>query len=96
MKENRLEFERVLLTESTALSKEITEEILEEKIEKIEDEKTVETEDLNTVLVRMLKTIPKFVSSDLKEYGPYEASEIKKLPKKEAELLHTKGFVELL
>lgn len=60
------------------------------------DGKSSEGEDLNNVLVRILKKVPKFVSSNLKEYGPFDTNEIKKLPNNEAELLSKKKFVEII
>lgn len=53
-------------------------------------------EDLNIVLVRTLKKVPKFVGSDSKEYGPFEANEVIKLPQKEAELLSKGNFIEVI
>jgi len=53
-------------------------------------------EDLNIVMVRILKKVPKFVSGDLKEYGPFEANSIVKLPRKEADLLSNRSFIELV
>lgn len=60
------------------------------------DGKSSKGEDLNNVLVRILKKVPKFVSSNLKEYGPFDTNEIKKLPNNEAELLSKKKFVEII
>ena len=53
-------------------------------------------EDLNIVMVRTLKKVPKFVSGDLKEYGPFEANDIVKLPRKEADLLSDRNLVETI
>ena len=53
-----------------------------------------EEQSLNTVLVRILKEVPKFVSSEMQEYGPYDAREIVKIPQKEADLLLGNGFAE--
>lgn len=52
--------------------------------------------DLNIVMVRILKDIPRFVGSDLNEYGPYEPNQIVKLPKKEAEFLVSKNLAEVI
>ncbi len=66
--------------------------------EKLGDEiaKEDKQEDLNIILVRTIKKVPKFVGSDLKEYGPYEANELVNIPKKEAELLSKQGFIEII
>lgn len=53
-------------------------------------------EDLNIVMVRILKKVPKFVSGDLKEYGPFEANSIARLPRKEADLLSNRNIIELI
>lgn len=53
-------------------------------------------EDLNIVLVRTIKKVPKFVGSDSKEYGPFEANEVIKLPQKEADLLSKGNFIEVI
>jgi hypothetical protein len=92
VKQNRVEFENLLTGEVTVATD--TKAILEEKIASVGNGNA--PEDLNTVLVRILKNIPKFVSSDMQEYGPFAANEIKKLPKKEAELLSKKQFVEMI
>jgi len=54
------------------------------------------SEDLNIVMVRILKKVPKFVSGDLKEYGPFEANAIVKLPRREADLLSNRNFIEMI
>ena len=46
------------------------------------------------VLVRILKDVPKFVSPEMKEIGPFEANEIKRLPEKEATFLSDNKFAE--
>lgn len=48
----------------------------------------------DTVLIRLLKKTPKFVSSGLEEYGPFEVNEIARLPRREAELLFSKSLAE--
>lgn len=52
------------------------------------------TNGVTETLIRVLKSIPKFVSADMKEYGPFDANAIIKLPKKEAELLLVRQFAE--
>lgn len=98
LKQGRVDFERLLVGETVvSFNRNDTEMMLQEKIGKIENSfEETKAEDLNTVLVRIVKNIPKFVSSDLVEYGPYEANEIKKIPKKEAELLSKKNFIEII
>ncbi len=59
-------------------------------------EKELVKKDLNIVMVRILKDIPRFVGSDLNEYGPYEPNQIVKLPKKEAEFLVSKNLAEVI
>lgn len=71
-----------------------------EKIQNINDIPVVNNgqvaEDLNIVMVRILKKVPKFVSGDLKEYGPFEANSIARLPRKEADLLSNRNIIELI
>src|SRR3989338_2234497 len=38
-------------------------------------------------LIKMTADVPRFVSQDMHEYGPFQANEIVKIPKKEADLL---------
>jgi DNA replication initiation complex subunit (GINS family) len=92
LRENRQEFERALQgrTEPAKQVQHIND------IPKINSESTETREDLNNVLVRILKKIPKFVSADLKEYGPYDSNEIVKLPLREVELLSSKNFIEVI
>lgn len=82
---------------STSVTSTSAEKTSPEPVDTLEaDGKSKEGEDLNNVLVRILKKVPKFVSSDLKEYGPFDTNEIKKLPHHEAELLSKKEFVEII
>jgi DNA replication initiation complex subunit (GINS family) len=66
-----------------------------EEIQELPEEEPVK-KDLNIVMVRILKNIPRFVGSDLNEYGPYEPNQIVKLPKKEAEFLVSKNLAEVI
>lgn len=50
----------------------------------------------NVVLARVRKEIPVFVGSDTKEYGPYKAGDVVKLPRAEAELLSKQNLVEVM
>lgn len=93
LKQNRSDFESVMIGDSVASSAKETREVMA-NMEAVAGNGS--PEDLNTVLVRILKNIPKFVSSDMQEYGPFTVSEMKKLPKKEAELLSRKQFVEII
>ena len=93
LKENREDFGKILAGE-TVIAEKIMTDVLDEKIEKMQE--TPSSEGLNMVLVRIIKNIPKFVSSDMTELGPFEANEIKRLPQKEAILLSEKQFAELI
>jgi hypothetical protein len=92
LKKNRQNFEILLVGNGKPVNI--------EKFQNINDIPTImngqANEDLNIVMVRILKKVPKFVSGDLKEYGPYEANAIAKLPRKEADLLSNRNFVERL
>ncbi len=48
------------------------------------------------VLARVRREIPVFVGSDTKEYGPYKAGDVIKLPRAEADLLSKQGLVEVM
>ena len=50
----------------------------------------------NVVLARVRKEIPVFVGSDTNEYGPYNAGDVIKLPRGEAELLAKQNLVEVM
>ena len=91
IKENKSNFDKVLVGE---FSEESAEKVLSEKVGKIEGEE--EAEDLNMVLVRILQNMPKFVSSEGKELGPFESNQMVRLPSKEAHLLVEKEFAELV
>ncbi|MBI4214904.1 DNA replication complex GINS family protein [archaeon] len=54
----------------------------------------VEENGISETLVRVVKSIPKFVSSDMREYGPFEANAIVRIPAREAELLLSRHFAE--
>ena len=92
LKKSRQDFEMLLLGNGK------TRDL--KKIQNINDIPTINNgqagEDLNIVMVRILKKVPKFVSGDLKEYGPFEANSIVKLPRKEADLLSNRNFIELV
>lgn len=92
MKKGRQEFEMLLLGNGRPRNL--------GKIQNINDLPSInngdKTEDLNIVMVRILKKVPKFVSGDLKEYGPFEANSIVKLPRKEADLLSNRNFIEFI
>lgn len=71
-----------------------------EKVQRIDDLPSVEAEkkeqDLNTVLVRIIKKVPRFVDAQLREWGPFEVNELVRLPRREAELLSSRQFVEIV
>ncbi|MBN3037032.1 MAG: DNA replication complex GINS family protein [Candidatus Diapherotrites archaeon] len=50
----------------------------------------------NIVLVRVRSKIPQFVGDDSAEYGPFEVSDVVKLPRKDAELLSQQNLVEIM
>ncbi|MCD6522389.1 MAG: DNA replication complex GINS family protein [Candidatus Diapherotrites archaeon] len=53
-------------------------------------------ENNNILLVRIRKSVPRFVGADSKEYGPFKANDIVKLPKREADLLKDQGLAEVV
>ncbi len=89
------EFEKVLTGERPVLGTEAAEEA-SKALEKIEEigEPAGEEQTLNSVLVRILQNVPKFVSSDMQEYGPFQPRDLVRLPEKEARLLIERGFAE--
>lgn len=94
LKEKRAYFDEILSGKKPKDSKKDS-NILDEKFgSEIHPETENQAEDLNTVLVRIIKKVPKFVSADMSEYGPYDANELVNLPKKEAEILSKRGIVD--
>ncbi len=61
---------------------------------KPDDAKDAEGEPKSTKLVRFLYSVPKFVGTELEEYGPFAEEDIANLPAEIAELLIGKGKVE--
>jgi hypothetical protein len=94
MKKNRQDFDLLLLGEGNQRNIGKIQNIND--IPSIEVKQEKESEDLNIVMVRILKKVPKFISGDLKEYGPFETSAIVKLPRREADLLSNRNFVEIV
>jgi len=99
LKGRREYFDNVLMGEKTVSQAKIDkqkEAILSEKIPSVGsvEEKKPEQAVASNVLVRIVRNVPKFVSSDLKEYGPFECKDVVKLPNQEADLLFKRGFVE--
>lgn len=90
VKGNRVQFEKALVGNGFEAP---VKSSLEQKIQSVEKE-MCKSEDLNRVLVRILQNIPKFVSSNGSELGPYESNQIVRLPSKEAQLLVDKSFAE--
>lgn len=81
LKQNRKFFDKVMLGDYT-----YTQELNAKE----------ETKNNSIVLVRILKSIPRYVGADSNEYGPFKPSEIIKLPRKEAEFLSHQNLVELM
>jgi len=77
------EFESIINGEITLKEKE---KIVDEKIKGIG----------KIVLVRVLKSMPKFIGSHMQELGPFEENEIVKLPEEDAKMLAEKGFAEII
>ena len=48
----------------------------------------------DTKLVRFLHAVPKFVGTELEEYGPFQEEDVAKLPAELADVLISKGRVE--
>lgn len=97
LKEKRIAFDEVLTGKTSKKIK--NSKVLDDKFgATVIESKNVqkEAEDLNTVLVRTIKKLPKFVSSDLKEFGPFDEEQVISIPKKEADLLSKRGFIELI
>ena len=90
VKENRVYFEKALIGNGFDTP---VKSPLEQKINAVEKE-MCKSEDLNRVLVRILQNIPKFVSVDGSELGPFESNQIVRLPLKAAQLLVDKSFAE--
>jgi DNA replication initiation complex subunit (GINS family) len=84
LKNSRNDFEKALIGEKALLP----------KIDDIPALLEPETSDI--ILVRTVKKLPRFVSFDLKEYGPFDANEVIRLPKKETELLINRKLVEII
>lgn len=47
-------------------------------------------------IIRVIRRIPKFIASDLTEYGGFEPNEVVKMPDREADLLIKKQFATLI
>ena len=62
--------------------------------EEINAANDVEEETKSTKLVRFLYSVPKFVGTELEEYGPFAEEDIANLPAEIADLLIGKGKVE--
>ncbi len=59
------------------------------------EKETQEKKDLNNSRIRILKEVPSFVGSDMKEYGPFKEKEEVELPQKTASLLIKRELAEL-
>ena len=103
LRQNRSSFEELLSGEvkhrSEALSLQNIRDIptIESNGSGVSKQKEAKSgEPLNNVLVRIIKKVPKFMASNASEIGPFEANEIVKLPRQEAQLLSSKNFAELI
>ena len=76
-----------------AKKKEAEEKKEEEKPEQ-EEQKEELKEENRQKLIRFLLAVPKFVGTDLQEYGPFEKEDIANLPAKIADVLITKQRAE--
>jgi DNA replication initiation complex subunit (GINS family) len=90
LRQNRTAFDDILLGRAAAQARAPS----LDDIPKINGNGEQKQEDLNSVLVRIIKKVPRFVSSELKEFGPFEVNEITRLPAKEADLLFSRSFIE--
>jgi len=63
----------------------------EKKVDEPREEKS-----LNLVRVKILQTIPEFVGTDYKTYGPYSGGEIVDLPPEIADILLVRNFAEVV
>lgn len=61
----------------------------------VSGEEKKKASDLNFVSVKILKGVPAFVGSNLKEYGPFAENQTTSLPYKVAKLLIAKSLAEL-
>ena len=48
----------------------------------------------DNIMVRFVQNVPKFVGSDLEQYGPFQIEDIANLPKQLADILISKGNAE--
>ncbi|MBS3061099.1 MAG: DNA replication complex GINS family protein [Candidatus Diapherotrites archaeon] len=55
-----------------------------------------ESAGLNTLSLKILKEVPAFIGTDMKEYGPFSSGETVKLPNKVAKLFLDRKMAELL
>ena len=58
---------------------------------KAEQRKTI---DVSKIKVRILRPMPSIMASDLKEYGPFNGSEVVEMPEENARILITQGIAE--
>lgn len=62
----------------------------------IDDIKPKETPPEDSVSIKVLTNIPSFIGADMKEYGPFEESEVINLPKEVAKLFIARKLAELV
>ena len=66
----------------------------EKRQEEISAASVLKEEAKNTKLVRFLYSVPKFIGTELEEYGPFAEEDIANLPAEIADLLIGKGKIE--
>lgn len=85
-----LEGEQPLLEE-----KKVNKEIAEKEVEKEQNVERKETEKNNSI-VKFKNSVPRFVGTELEEYGPFEENEIANLPLEIASVLVEKDRAEFI
>ena len=68
---------------------------LEER-KKEEEDREGKEKSLKLIRVKILGTVPEFVGSDYKTYGPYSGGEVVELPRDIADILVVRGFAEVV
>lgn len=58
-------------------------------------EKAKKGKDLNALSIRIISNVPRFVGTDMKEYGPFKKGQDVKLPYKVAKLFVSRGLGEM-
>jgi len=93
--EDMLEFEKNMFEEMVKLLKNYRNDVFygkkEKKIEEVKVEKEKKEEN-RKVLIRIVEKIPPFVGVDMKNYGPYEKSDVAFIPEENAKVLIKKNL----